>query len=45
MAREIRLDAIADEKFYKDVVKVVSSATLFWEELTVRDTPEVSGNF
>ena len=44
MAREIRLDAIADEKFYKDVVKVVSSATLLWEELTVRATPEVSGN-
>ena len=43
MAREIRLDAIADEKFYKDVVKVVSSATLLWEELTVRATPEVSG--
>ena len=44
MAREIRLDAIHDEKFYKDVVKVVASSTLLWEELTVRFTPEVSGN-
>ena len=44
MAIEIRLDAIYDEKFYKDVVKIVSSSTLLWEELTVLGTPEVSGN-
>ena len=44
MTRQIRLDAIHDEKFYKDVVKVVKSATLLWEEKTVRFTPEVSGN-
>ena len=44
MAREIRLDAIADEKFYKDVVNVVASSTLLWEELTKKATPQVSGN-
>ena len=44
MAREIRLDSIVDEKFYKDVVKVVQSATLLWEEKVVFETPKVSGN-
>ena len=44
MTREIRLDAIADEKFYRDVVKVVKSATLLWEEKVVLATPKVSGN-